>query len=547
MTATEPSSAWSPLRIPIYRRLWAASLLSNVGTWMQNVAAVWLMTSLTTSATLVALVQSATALPMLLLAVFAGALADVADRRRLIIATQLVSFLVALGLGALALAGLVTPWVLLGLTAALGLCSALYLPASQAINPELVPREELPNAVALGGVSLNGARAVGPALGGALVAATGPGAVFLVNAASFLGVAAAAWSWRREAPRRTLPAERLIGALRAGFRFSRHSPQLRVVLVRAAAFVAAGSATMALLPVVAKHHLQLGATGYGALLGCIGAGALLGAALLPRLRSRLGRGGLLVAGTLGYAAGTAGTALATRFEGTAAFAVAVPALLLSGLAWISTLATLNTAAQTSVPAWVRGRALGLYLTVFQGGLALTSAAWGVLAERTDAPTALLVAAGALVLSCVTALVWRLPAADPDLAPSLHWPEPQLALPAEPGQGPVLVSVEYEVAREDVGRFLRETRELERIRRRDGATLWAVYQDAERPELFVEEFMLESWDEHLRQHARVSNADLEVEARIKGYHRGTAPPRVRHLLAATAPPVVVETGGQGDDA
>jgi MFS family permease len=524
-------SAWSPLRVPVYRRLWLASLASNVGTWMQNVAAVWLMTSLTTSATLVALVQSATALPMLVLAVFAGALTDVVDRRRLIIATQLFSTLVAAGLGLLALSGLVTPWVLLGLTAALGLGSALYVPASQAINPELVPKDELPAAVALGGVSMNGARAVGPALGGALVAATGPGAVFLVNAASFLGVAAAAWSWRREATPTTLPAERLLGALRAGLRYARHAPELRAVLVRAGAFVVAGSATMALLPVVATRHLHLGALGYGALLGCIGAGAVVGAALMPRLRRALGRDGLVVAGTLGFAAGTAGVGLAARWEAAPALALTIPALLVAGLSWITTLATFNTAAQTSVPAWVRGRALGLYLTVFQGGMALASAGWGALAERLDAPAALLVAAGVLVASCLTALVWRLQPVDPDLQPSHHWPDPQLALPPATTRGPVMVTVEYEIAPDDAARFLAEARELERVRRRDGATLWAIFRDAERAEVFVETFVLESWDEHLRQHARVSQADLAVEARVKGLHRGAAPPRVRHLLGS----------------
>lgn len=528
--AAEPS-AWSPLRIPIYRRLWAASLASNIGTWMQNVAAVWLMTSLTTSTTLVALVQSATALPMLVLAVFAGALADVADRRRLIIVTQVFSTLVAALLGLLALLDLVTPWSLLGLTAALGLGAALYVPASQAINPELVPREELPAAVALGGVSMNGARAVGPALGGALVAATGPGAVFLANAASFLGVAAAAWSWRREAKPTTLPAERLLGAIRAGLRYARHAPELRAVMIRAGAFIVAGSATMALLPIVARRHLELGALGYGALLGCIGAGAVLGAALMPRLRRALGLDGLVIAGTLGFAAGTAGVGLAVRLEGPLALGVTVPALLATGLSWITTLASFNTAAQTCVPAWVRGRALGLYLTVFQGGMALASAGWGALAERTEAPTALLVAAGTLVASCLTALRWPLRSTDADLQPSPHWPEPQRALPAEPARGPVMVSIEYEVASADAAAFLAALRELEHVRRRDGATSWAVFRDAERPEVFVETFLVESWEEHLRQHARVSNADLAMETRVKSLHRGAAPPRVRHLLSA----------------
>ena len=225
-------SPWSPLRVPVYRNLWLASLASNLGTWMHNVGATWLMTSLTTSTTFVALVQSAAALPTLFLAIFAGALGDVVDRRRLLIGTQRFSFAAVLALALLTAAGLGTPWVLLGLTLALGVGSAFYVPASQAITPELVPREDLPSAVALGGVSMNGARAIGPALGGALVAATSPAAVFAVNAASFLGVAGAAWAWRREVPRTTLPAERLRGALKAGVRYARHSPAFRAVLAR---------------------------------------------------------------------------------------------------------------------------------------------------------------------------------------------------------------------------------------------------------------------------------------------------------------------------
>lgn len=528
-------SPWSPLRVPAYRNLWLASLASNLGTWMHNVGATWLMTSLTTSTTLVALVQSAAALPTLFLAIFAGALADVVDRRRLLIATQLFSFAAVLVLALLAFAGLVTPWVLLGLTLALGVGTAFYVPASQAITPELVAREDLPSAVALGGVSMNGARAIGPALGGALVAATSPAAVFAVNAVSFLGVAAAAFAWRREVPRQTLPAERLRGALKAGVRYARHSPAFRAVLARAALFVTAGSATMSLLPVISKRHLGLGALGFGGLLGCIGAGALVGAVLLPRLRRRLGPDGTVVLGGTVFGLGAALVGVGARLEGGPAYALIVPALLASGVAWITTLATLNTAAQTSVPAWVRGRALGLYSTIFQGGMALGAFAFGAVADHLDAPTALLASAAALGLGTFGRLRWRLGAGDADLSPALHWPEPVLAAPAEHDDGPVLVTIEYEVAREQVAAFLRATRELEQIRRRDGSTLWAVFRDLERADTYLETFVVESWGEHLHQHARISNADLAAESQVRTYHRGPGPPRVRHLIAALPPP------------
>lgn len=509
----------------MFRRLWVASVVSNVGTWMHNVAAVWLMTSLTTSATLVALVQTATALPTLVLAVFAGALADVVDRRRLIIATQVGSLLAAVALGALALSGLVTPWALLALTAAIGVGSALYVPASQAIVPELIEREELPSAVALSGVGMNVARAVGPALGGVAVAALGPGPVFFLNGASFLGVSGAVWTWRREAPASPWPAERLAGAFKAGVRYARHAPALQAVLVRAGVFVVAASATWALLPVVAKQQLGTGATGYGGLLAALGGGALLGALVLPRLRRSFGPDGLVTLGALGFAAATAVLAL------TDARTIAAAALVGGGVAWIVIMATLNTAAQTAVPAWVRGRALGLYLTVFQGGMALGSGGWGALAERDGTPRALLVAAAVMGVGALAALRWRLGGPERDLRPSQHWPDPVLADEPAPDDGPVLVTIEYRVEPADLPAFLEAARGLEALRRRDGATSWGVFRDLERRDALVETFVVESWAEHLRQHGRVSHADKEVEVRVRALHRGDGPPVVRHLVTA----------------
>ena len=281
------ASAWSPLRHPVFRALWVVTIISNVGTWMQNVAAAWLMTSLSQSSVMVALVQTATSLPVFFLALPAGALADVVDRRRLLLLTQSWMLLMAMMLGALTLLNLTTPWTLLLLTFSLGIGAATNAPAWQSCMPELVPREDLPGAVALGSVGFNIARAVGPALGGLVIAAAGPGGAFVLNAISFVGVLAVLYRWQHTREQNALPAERFVGAIRAGLRYARHAPELQAVLVRAGAFILCGAALWALLPLRSKNELGYGATGYGALLGCLGAGALIGAGVLPALRSRL--------------------------------------------------------------------------------------------------------------------------------------------------------------------------------------------------------------------------------------------------------------------
>jgi MFS family permease len=306
ITRERPGStaAWSPLRRPLFRALWVATVVSNIGTWMQNVGAAWLMTALTPSPVMVALVQAATSLPVFLVGLPAGALADVVDRRRLLLWTQGWMLAAAAALGALALAGVITPWVLLLLTFALGLGAALNAPAWQAIVPELVPHADLPAAVALNSVGFNIARAVGPALGGAIVALAGARAVFLLNAASFLGVIGVLYRGQRAAPVSRWPAEHVVGAIRAGLRYVRYAPTLRAVLVRGGIFILCGSALWALLPLVARNELGLNATGYGLLLGALGVGAIAGALLLPRIRRHVADDSLVVGATVVFAAVT---------------------------------------------------------------------------------------------------------------------------------------------------------------------------------------------------------------------------------------------------
>jgi MFS family permease len=522
------SAALRPLRNPIYRGLWLASVVSNLGTWMHEAAGAWLMTTLAPSPLLVALMQTAASLPFFLLAFPAGALADIVDRRRLLLATQGWMLVAAATLGVLTLTGRVTPDVLLGLTFAIGLGSAMTAPAWQAITPELVARADLPAAVALGGVAFNLARAVGPALGGLTTASIGPGAVFLLNAASFLAVLVVLARWRRAAvPSFEIP-EDVFGAMRAGARYVRHSLPLRTVLTRSASFVLFASAVWSLLPLVALQLLGLDAVGYGVLLGCLGLGALAGAALLPVLRRQMPTDRLMTWATVLFALASATLAVVREPV------VAGGVLVGGGAAWMATMSTINTAAQTAVSTWVRARALAVSLLVIQGSMAVGALLWGSIAIHTGIPSALLVAAGGLLVGLLVASRFRLAAGETlDLTPADPVPAPQVAgeLPAD--GGPVLVTVEYRIDPARADDFVNVIRRLARVRRRDGAQLWGVFRDAADPARYVETFTVESWAEHLRQHERITVADRELQSVVRGFHVGSEPPVVTHYIAAPA--------------
>ncbi len=471
MADEEPTSAWSPLRYPVFRALWIASLVSNIGTWMQNVGGVWLMSSLSPSPFLVALMQTATSLPVFLVGIPAGALADIVDRRRLLLCTQGLMLIAAAVLSAVTIAGAIDVRGLLALTFILGLGTALNMPTWQAVMPELVPRRDLPAAVALNGVTVNVGRAVGPALGGVIVAAAGPGAVFLVNALSFIGVLVVLYRWPAKFAESVLPAERVLGATRAG--------QIRAVLIRAGVFIVAGSAPWALLPALARQDLGLGAGGFGLLLGCIGLGAISGATVLQRVRRQYSLDQVLVGATLMFALVTAALALLSNV-------VALSTVLVAGgVAWILLMASFNTAAQNTAPTWVRARALGAYLLVFQGGLALGSVLWGALAARAGTRTALITAAAALIGGLAATLRWRMSSGvSLDLRPSLHWPEPRMEIEARVDEGPVLVTIQYRVDPEKGSGFVAALHALGRVRRRDGAIQWGVFHDTADPARYV---------------------------------------------------------------
>jgi predicted MFS family arabinose efflux permease len=517
---------WAPLARPVFRWLSVAQLAANLAIWMQTVAAQWVLTESGSGAALVALVQTAVSLPMFLFALPAGVLADLVDRRRLLLVTQLAMAAVAAALTVSAAAGGLTPWVLLGLTFALGCGTGLTITTWQALQPELVPRTEIPSAAALVGVNINIARSVGPALGGAVVAAAGPAWVFALNAASFLAAAVIVTRWRpREDPVRRA-VERLGAAMRAGVGYVRSAPALRRVLLRSALWTVPASALWALLPVVAAERLGLGPDGYGLLLGALVVGAVLGALALAPLRQRLPANRLLLGASLVYALVTLVLALGRQPLLTAVL------LAVAGAAWTNVLAILNANALVVLPRWVRARGMASYLVVFQGGMALGSAAWGVLADLWTTPAALVAAAVALAAGGLSALsVGLRDTRQIDPSPSAHWPEPRLALEPDPEAGPVLITVEYRVPAENAPPFVAAMQRVANSRRRTGGRRWGLYQDGADPERFLETYLVSSWAEHLLQHAaRLTVSDRAAEDAAAALT--SQPPRTSHLFLPT---------------
>jgi len=536
MAATDaPPSAWAPLRRPLFRTIWIASIASNVGTWMQNVGAAWLMTSLAPTPLFVSLVQAASNLPFFLLALPAGALADVVDRRRLMLAAQAWLFASAALLGALTLGGVAGPGTLLACTFAIGVGSAFTAPAFAAIVPELVAHEEIESAVSLNGISMNLARAAGPALGGLVVGWAGAGATFVLNALSFLAVIAAVAAWQRAPREGRLPPEDLLGAMRTGIRYVRHNPELQTIMMRTGSFVLPASAVWALLPLYARQELGLGPSGYGLLLGSFGVGAVIAGVLLPSARRRLGIERLATASALVFAVANAALGPARQLSFGPAMAAACIALLFAGGMWLGLLSTLNAAAQIAIPAWVRARAMAVYMLVLFGALALGSSLFGALAGAVGVPRSFEVAGAAIALARLA--TWRRRLVDgprPDFTPAPRWPAPEIVAAVDVGRGPVLVTVEYQIDPSHAEPFARAMREVSEIRLRDGALRWGLWTDAAQPERYLESFVVESWAEHLRQHGRATAADRAVQARATAYHRGAAPPRATHFIHEQMP-------------
>ncbi|MGA8103083.1 MAG: MFS transporter [Candidatus Acidiferrales bacterium] len=529
----EVVSAWAPLRRPLFRNLWIASLVSNLGGWMQDTAGTWLMVSLTSSPLLIALMQTAASFPVLILGLPAGAVGDIVERRRLLIFWQSWMLVAVLILSVFTFAGMISPWALLILTFMLNIGVAVNGPAWQAIIPELVPRSMVPNAVAINSAQFNLARALGPAIGGLLVAVyastyKGAGSVFFLNSLSFLAVIWVLAQWQRSPIfKSALPAERLFGSMRSGVRYLRHSPPLRAVLIRCFSFTLAVSAVWALLAVVAQRELHQGAMGYGILNGCLGAGAVVGAVTLPKLRAKYSPDQIVFGASL-MLAGTLATMAFVHFV-----ALVVLSLIAGGFAWTSASSTFNVAVQLSAPAWVQGRAQGIYQMTFQGGMAAGSALFGYLAEHRSTRVALACAAATLLAGVLWGARYRLPhGVPPNLDPL---PADRTALSLEldpkPDDGPVLVTIEYLVSAEEYDAFTRAIHKLRDVRLRDGSIRWGTYQDAAQPGRFVENFVVESWLEYLRQRERMTASDLLIREHVRSFHQGEEPPVVSHMIYA----------------
>ncbi len=526
--AAASEGSFAPLRQRLFTVLWVATIIGNTGSFIRDVASAWIMTDLSPSPAAVALVQAAATLPIFLLAIPAGVLSDILDRRKFLIAIQLLLASVSICLMLLSATGLQSVTTLVGLTFLGGVGAALMGPTWQAIVPELVERKDLKSAVALNSLGINIARAIGPAMGGLILASLGAAFTYGVDVITYVFVISALLWWRRPAAAQDVLSERFVGAFRAGLRYARASRELHVVLVRAFVFFALASSVWALLPLVARGLLGGGAGFYGILLGAVGLGAIGGAVIMPMLRTRLSADGLLLLAALVTAAVMAFLSFAPPQW------AAVTALLLLGAAWITALTTLNGVAQAILPNWVRGRSLAVYLTVFNGAMTVGSLSWGAIAQLIGVPFTLLAGAVGLVMAGVAAHRLKLPKGDADLMPSRHWPEPLTAAPVDHDRGPVLIQIEYRVALEDRTDFLKALARLSAERRRDGAYAWGVAEDAADPQLMLEWFHVESWAEHLRQHQRVSKADADIQSEVLRFHRGETRPVVRHFLAFNQP-------------
>jgi MFS family permease len=523
--APGPLAFAAPFRHPAFAVIWTATLVSNVGGWMYSAACGWLMTSLNPDPLLVALVQAASTLPICLFAIPAGALADIFDKRKYLIVVETLTTAVSAVYAVMVGLGLATPLNLLVSTFLIGAAGALTIPAWQAVVPQLVPRSDLPPAIAANSVGVNISRALGPALGGVTISAYGIVAPFWINAASNLAIVGSLLWWRPATRTATLPAERFGHAMVAGLRYARHNRHLRATLIRAAGFFLFASAYWALLPLVARQQIAGGPDLYGVLLGAIGLGAVGGAFFLPWLKARLGPDRLMALGALGQAGAMVLYGIAHE-PVTALLASAV-----AGASWIAALATLTVSAQVALPDWVRARGLALYTTVFFGCLALGSAAWGEVAEFVGLPIAHFLAAAGAVAAIVLTSPWKLQTgAGIDLTPSMHWPAPITAETIAHDRGPVLVTVEYRIRPADREAFLAALAKLEPERRRDGAYAWDVFEDAAEEGRMLETFLVESWMEHLRQHERVTNADRVVQEAVEQFAlEGT--PTVTHFISA----------------
>ena len=524
VNSTPSRGGFAPLRQSVFAVLWAAAVLGNVGSFLRDVASSWLVTDLSASPAAVALIQTAATLPVFLLAIPAGVLSDILDRRRFLIFVQVLLASVSGTLLLLSHFGALTVDYLIALTFVGGIGAALMGPTWQSIVPELVPREDLKGAVALNSLGINIARAIGPAAGGLILASFGAAVTYGMDVLSYVFVIGALLWWKRPAKTDSALSENFFGAFRAGLRYTRASKELHRVLLRASVFFLFASALWALLPLVARQMLGGSSGFYGVLLGAVGAGAIIGALVMPKLGAKLDADGLVLLASV-VSAGVMGVLVFAPPQW-----LAVLMLVLLGMGWITALTTFNGVAQAILPNWVRGRGLAVYLMVFNGAMAAGSLGWGLVAREIGVPYALVASATGLVIVALLFHRARLPVGEADLQASNHWPEPLMSAPVANDRGPVLIQVEYRIRQEDRPAFLDAMRRLSQERLRDGAYAWGVVEHTGDPERVVEWFFVESWAEHLRQHHRVSHADADLQAEALRFHTGADKPQVHHFLA-----------------
>ncbi|MGA2924279.1 MAG: MFS transporter [Candidatus Sulfotelmatobacter sp.] len=524
MKPTASPSLWRPLRVTVFRNLLIADVISDAGAFMQNVGAAWLMVSLGAGPIYVALTQTAASLPYFLLALPAGSAGDIVDRRKLILFTESWMMGVASILAILTIAGVMSPWILLVLTFALSAGDAFETPAWRAILPELVPKEDLAAASALNGIEFNLARAVGPALAGAIISVAGVATAFVANSISFFGVILVVVRWKRPVRKRSAPPESFSGATVAAIRYVRHSPAILTVLLRTGVAMFFSSALFALLPTVSRSVNQH-ATGYGLLLGCFGGGAIIGALVMQSARDRWAMESLVSTGVVSL--GLVILAMSALHKLSTLAAV----MLVGGAAWVIFISLINALVQNLAPDWVRARVLAIFILVYQGSYALGTAAWGAVAQRSGVRTALVYAGMGTIATAAVAFFARLPDSTADLSPWNHWRMPIVIgeVGADVEKGPVLVTIEYAVIPKRTAEFVDAMHEYGRIRRRDGAYRWGIFRDTEVADRYLEIFLVNSWAEHLRQHERQTQADRELEQRITSCLSGE--PMVRHLIDA----------------
>lgn len=516
-------SLLASLDSPIFRAVWLASLASNFGGLIQSVGASWMMTSIG-SAGMVALVQASISLPIMLLSLPAGALADTFDRRKMMLAAQGFMLVVSVALSLFAWAGWITPWVLLAFTFLIGCGAAMNGPAWQASVGEMVPRRDLAGAVALNSMGFNLARSVGPAVGGMIVAAAGAAAAFTVNAFTYLGLIVVLARWKPERGPRTLPREGLGVAMASGLRYAAMSGRIGSVLLRALIFGFAASAVQALMPLVARDTMGGGPLVYGLLLGAFGAGAVGGAVASTRLRSYLSNELIVRWSCLVFGLAT----IALAFS--AWLAAGMAALVFAGGAWVLALSTFNVTVQMSAPRWVVARALALYQMAAFGGMALGSWTWGAVAEAEGLLLTLCVAGAAQLVCALIGL--RVPLSSTsglnlDLIGS--WTEPDLAVSIQPRSGPVVITIEYVIDEADIDEFLAAMADRRRIRRRDGARDWTLLRDLADPRLWIERYHTPTWVDYVRHNQRITEADRTVTDHVRALHRGADRPRVRRMI------------------